>query len=154
MGLSNFIMKLFNGDPEERRIRKEVNAEAKIVEQKAFQDQYRISRLEKAEEKGKAKAVKAAYQGGSGGGLLNTLGKIGANMNAASKGLVANIEINPSGSKETFQTVDPFESTQFGTERQIHRNVYPGNKTKRKQERQSNEPEFNVIDPFDISDLK
>lgn len=154
MGLSSFLTKLLVGDPEERKFRKEVKAEAKQAEREAFREQYKIVSVEKAAERGKAKAIKEAEQKGSSGGFLNTLGKIGASMNAASKGLVADIEINPSGSNESFQTVDPFQTPtqQFSRQTQHTQKVFPGNKIKRKP--QNNQPEFNALDPFDLSDIE
>jgi hypothetical protein len=116
MGLSSWLTKLIAGDPEERKIRRELKAEAKKAKQEAFKNQYRISLLEEAGKRGKAKAIALAqHKGQSGGGILNTLGRIGENMNAASKGLVDGIGIDPSGGSSgkkglPFIIKDPFEA--------------------------------------------
>lgn len=115
MGLSGWLLKQIAGDPEERKIRRELKAEAKKAEQEAFKSQYRVSLLEEADKRGKAKAIALAqHKGQGGGGILNTLGRIGKNMNAASKGLVDGINIDPSGGASgkkgsPFIIKDPFE---------------------------------------------
>jgi hypothetical protein len=98
MGLTKFIEKLIAGDPEERKFRKEINAEAKQKENEVFHNNYRTEKMRVAEEKGKAKARRIAENNAKGnGGFLDSLAKIGDGMNKASKGLVEGIDIDPSG---------------------------------------------------------
>jgi hypothetical protein len=92
------------GDSEDRAFKKQVDAEAKIEEKKAWRTQYQISRLKAAKEKGKKRAVKSVKKNTEGGGILDTLGKLGEYGNAATKGIVGNLDINPDGLDETFSS--------------------------------------------------
>jgi hypothetical protein len=138
LGLSSWIKQKIEGDPAENKLRKEVKAEAKKVEQEAFHEHYKAAALVAAEERGKAKAIAHATKKSSGGGLLNTLGNIGENMNKASKGLVSGIEINPDGNSGSnpFNVQDPLREP-FGS--------YT-NRSNHKPKRDS----LHTVDPFDI----
>ena len=100
MGLLKSLDKLINGDSEKRKIRREVEAETKVEALNAYREQYKASLID-VEKKKAATSAKRHAQGN--GGLLDSLGKIGEGMNAASKGLVEGIEINPNGADEVFR---------------------------------------------------
>jgi len=117
MGLTSWFLKQVKGDPEEAKFRKEMKAK----ENEAFQEQYRISALEAARERGKAKAERLAKKGSQGSGILNTLGNIGDKMNKASAGLVAGIEINPDGANQNFSVKDPFTPSYGESDRQYRK---------------------------------
>ena len=132
MGLTSWIKKQLEGDPEEKAFRKEMKAK----EKEAFREQYRISAIEAAKERGRAKAQLIAKKGSQGSGFLNTLGNIGEKMNKASEGLVRGIEINPDGANETFNVNDPFTPTSYNEDQ------YPRRKRKGSS--------LQTVDPFDI----
>jgi hypothetical protein len=136
MGLTSWIKRQIEGDPVERKFRKEAKAEAKAIEDQAFHDAYRKELLLVAAERGREKAKRIAQKKGSGSGLLNTLGNIGENMNRASKGLVAGIEINPdgAGANNPFNVNDPLG---MPSSEESYR---------RKQKRDS----LHTVDPFEI----
>lgn len=136
MGLTSWIKKQIQGDPEDAEFRKEMKAE----EKKAFQEQYRISALEAAKERGKAKAERLAKKGSQGSGILNTLGNIGEKMGKASEGLVKGIEINPNGANETFNVNDPFTPT--------YNDDYPRSRRRRKSS------SLQTVDPFDTEEFR
>lgn len=136
MGLTSWILRQIQGDPEERKFRKEAKAEAKAIENQAFHDSYKEELLLAAAERGRAKAKRIATKGNSGSGLLNTLGNIGENMNRASKGLVAGIEINPdgAGANNPFNVKDPLGIPSYDADEP------------RKRKRDS----LHTVDPFEI----
>jgi hypothetical protein len=140
MGLTGWIKRRLECDPEERKFRKEARAEAKVIEDVAFHESYKEELLLAAAERGREKAKRITQKKkGSGGGLLNTLGNIGENMNKASKSLVAGIEINPDGNsgQNPFNVQDPLSP--MGTyETDYHQ----------RHKRKGNSLE--TVDPFDI----
>ena len=60
MGLSSWLKKTLIGNPEDNKFKKAIDAEAKLEEKKAFEEQYKISRMEAAVERG---IVVIAYAG-------------------------------------------------------------------------------------------
>jgi len=121
MGLTGWIKQKLEGDPVERKFRKEAKAEAKKIETEAFHEAYKEALAVAAVEKARTKAKAMATKGGSGSGILNTLGNIGEKMNKASAGLVAGIEINPDGANQNFNVKDPFTPSYGESDRQYRR---------------------------------
>jgi hypothetical protein len=140
MGFTSWLKQKIEGDPVERKFRKEAKAEAKAIETQAFHDAYKEELLIAAAERGREKAKRIAQKKGSGSGLLNTLGNLGENMNRASKGLVAGIEINPdgAGTNNPFNVSDPLGM--------------PSNDEPRRHKRKGNS--LDIVDPFDTSDFQ
>lgn len=138
MGLTSWLKRQIEGNPEERAFKKKIREEAKEKERLAFEAEYRLRVLEQADQRGTERADKAVQGKSQGSGLLNTLGNIGEKMNRASEGLVKGIEINPDGATtdNPFNVDDPLRPTTF----QNHKRKRRG-KT------------LEVVDPFDTNDL-
>jgi hypothetical protein len=96
MGFGDWLERKLIGDPTERKLRREVDAETKTEYEQAYREQYKISRIEEAKKRGKARAEKAARTG-QGGGVIDVLGKLGAISDSMSKGIVKDVEFNPAG---------------------------------------------------------
>lgn len=119
MGLSSWLKKTLKGNPEDNKYKKEIDAEAKLEEKKAFEEQYKISRLEAAKERGKLRAKKSVQGSGKGGGgFMDTLARIGAMTDNMSKGVVKDVSINPNGAGMNMDfspqaTENPFRSEPY-----------------------------------------
>lgn len=160
MGLSGWLKKLLKGNPEDNSFKKAIDAEAKLEEKKAYEEEYKISRIEAAKERGKLRAQKSVHSGGKGGGgIMDTLARIGATTDKMSKGVVNDVSLNPNGANIGFDfspqaTEIPFRAEPFRQHsaswdrQQRNRNRHRHHRNHRREEPEPEES-FSYPDPLD-----
>jgi hypothetical protein len=160
VGLSGWLKKLLKGNPEDNSFKKAIDAEAKLEEKKAYEEEYKISRMEAAKERGKLRAQKSVHSGGKGGGgIMDTLARIGAMTDNMSKGVVKDVDLNPDGANNNFDfspqaTEMPFRSEPFRQHSTSwhppprNRNRHRHHRNRRREEPEPEE-EYRYPDPLD-----